>query len=102
MRNVETRGAPVATLPRAQEILGGIEVRLAVNAGLIDGFAGDFDDGIALSPAELNAIKFTVTNHAVSVVGDALSLSGNHRLSRANPRAAPSRRSVRPRAHAPG
>lgn len=32
MRNVETRGAPVATLPRAQEILGGIEVWLAVNA----------------------------------------------------------------------
>lgn len=78
-------GAPLATLPRAQEILGGIEVRLAVNARLIDGFAGDFDDGIALSPAEFNAIKLTVTNNAVSVVGDALSLSGNHGLSRANP-----------------
>lgn len=45
MRNVEKRGAPLPTLPRAQEILGGIEVRLAVNARLIDGFADDFDDG---------------------------------------------------------
>lgn len=41
--------------------------------------------GIALSPAEFTAIKFTVTNNAVSVVDDALSLSGNHGLPRANP-----------------
>lgn len=46
--------------------------------------AGDFDDGIALSPAEFDTNKFTVTDHAV-VVADALSLSGNHGLSRANP-----------------
>lgn len=78
-------GAPLATLPRAQEILGGIEVRLAVNARLIDSFAGDFDDGIALTTAEFNAIKLTVTNNAVAVIDDALSLSGNHGLSRANP-----------------
>lgn len=78
-------GAPLATLPRAQEILGGIEVRLAVNARLIDSFAGDFDDGIALLPAESNAIKLTVTNSAVAVVEDALALAGNHGLSRTNP-----------------
>lgn len=78
-------GAPLATLPRAQEILGGIEVRLAVNARLIDGFAGDIDDGSALSSTEFNAIKLTVTNNAVAVIDDALSLSGNHGLSRANP-----------------
>ena len=43
-------GAPLATLPRAQEILGAIEARLAVNARLIDSFAGDFDDGVRSAP----------------------------------------------------
>jgi alkylation response protein AidB-like acyl-CoA dehydrogenase len=78
-------GAPLATLPRAQEILGGIEARLAVNARLIDSFAGDFDDGFPLSAIESNIIKLTVTNNAVAAVEDALSLTGNHGLSRTNP-----------------
>ncbi|MET4796038.1 alkylation response protein AidB-like acyl-CoA dehydrogenase [Bradyrhizobium japonicum] len=78
-------GAPLATLPRAQEILGAIEARLAVNARLIETFARDFDDGVALSTGESNVIKLTVTNNAVAVVEDALSLTGNHGLSRTNP-----------------
>ena len=72
-------------MPRAQEILGGIEARLAVNARLIDSFAGDFDDGVPLSAAESNVVKLTVTNNAVAAVEDALSLTGNHGLSRTNP-----------------
>ncbi|MFO1109621.1 MAG: acyl-CoA dehydrogenase family protein [Bradyrhizobium sp.] len=78
-------GAPLATLPRAQEILGGIEARLVVNARLINGLACDFDDGAELSAGEPNAIKLTVTNNAVAVVEDALSLAGNHGLARSNP-----------------
>ena len=78
-------GAPLATLPRVQEIVGGIEARLAVNARLIESFAGDFDNGIQLSPSESNIIKLTVTNNAVAVVEDALSLTSNHGLTRANP-----------------
>jgi alkylation response protein AidB-like acyl-CoA dehydrogenase len=78
-------GAPLASLPRAQEILGAIEARLAVNARLIDGFAGDFDDGLLSDMVEANAIKLTVTNNAVAAVEDALSLSSNHGLTRANP-----------------
>jgi alkylation response protein AidB-like acyl-CoA dehydrogenase len=78
-------GAPLATLPRAQEILGGIEARLAVNARLIDSFARDFDDGFPLSAIESNIIKLTVTNNAIAAVEDALSLTGNHGLSRTNP-----------------
>lgn len=78
-------GAPLATLPRVQEIVGGIEARLAVNARLIDSFAGDFDDGVLLSASESNIIKLTATNNAVAVVEDALSLAGNHGLTRANP-----------------
>jgi len=78
-------GAPLATLPRAQETLGTIEARLIVNGRLIESFAGDFDDGVLLSAAESNVIKLTVTNNAVAVVEDALSLTSNHGLARANP-----------------
>ena len=78
-------GSPLATLPRAQEILGAIEARLIVNGRLIESFAADFDDGVPLSAAESNVIKLTMTNNAVAVVEDALSLSSNHGLSRANP-----------------
>jgi alkylation response protein AidB-like acyl-CoA dehydrogenase len=78
-------GAPLATLPRAQEVLGGIEARLAVNARLIDSFAGDFDNGFQLDASESNIIKLTVTNNAAASVEDALSLTSNHGLSRNNP-----------------
>jgi len=78
-------GAPLATLPRAQEVLGAIEARLRVNARLIESFARDFDDGVLLEATESHAIKLTVTNNAVAVVEDALSLSSNHGLSRTNP-----------------
>ena len=78
-------GAALATLPRAQEIVGGIEARLAVNARLIESFAQDFDDGVLLGASESSIIKLTVTNNAIAVVEDALSLTSNHGLTRANP-----------------
>ncbi|MGM4927724.1 acyl-CoA dehydrogenase family protein [Tardiphaga sp. 619_E2_N8_5] len=84
-RTPSSLGAPLATLPRAQEIAGGIEVKLAVNARLLDTFARDIDDGVTLTPVEANILKLTVTNNAVAVVEDALSLTSNHGLTRANP-----------------
>ena len=78
-------GAPLATLPRAQEVLGGIEARLSVNARLIGSIAQDFDDGVGLDAAESGIVKLTVTNNAIAAVQDALSLTSNHGLSRTNP-----------------
>lgn len=78
-------GVPLATLPRAQEVLGGIEARLVVNARLIDSFARDFDEGLERNATEANIVKLTVTNNAIAAVEDALSLTGNHGLTRANP-----------------
>ena len=78
-------GAPLATLPRVQEVVGDIQARLAVNVRLIESFAGDFDDGALLSASESSIIKLTVTNNAIAIVEDALSLTGNHGLTRANP-----------------
>lgn len=84
-RTPASLGAPLATLPRAQDILGAIETRLAVNARLIDSAARDLDDGRAPSANEAGIIKLTVTNNAIAAVEDALSLSSNHGLSRSNP-----------------
>jgi alkylation response protein AidB-like acyl-CoA dehydrogenase len=84
-RTPSSLGAPLATLPRAQEIVGGIEAKLSVNARLLDTFARDIDDGVTLTPVEANILKLTVTNNAVAVVEDALSLTSNHGLTRANP-----------------
>ena len=84
-RTPSNLGASLATLPRVQEVVGGIEARLAVNARLIDSFAGDFDDGVLLSASESNIVKLTVTNNAVEVIEAALSLTSNHGLTRANP-----------------
>lgn len=78
-------GAPLSTLPRAQEIVGGIEAKLAVNARLLNSFASDIDGRVSLSASEGNIVKLTVTNNAVATVEDALSLTSNHGLTRANP-----------------
>lgn len=78
-------GAALATLPRAQEIVGGIEVKLATNARLLETFAADYDSGRAMTLADAYALKMTLTNNAVTAVEDALSLTGNHGLSRTNP-----------------
>jgi alkylation response protein AidB-like acyl-CoA dehydrogenase len=78
-------GVPLSTLPRAQEIVGEIEAKLAVNARLLDSFARDIDDGVALTASEANIVKLTVTNNAIAAVEEALSLTSNHGLSRTNP-----------------
>ncbi|WP_398470493.1 acyl-CoA dehydrogenase family protein [Tardiphaga sp.] len=78
-------GAPLATLPRAQEVLGGIEAKLTVNARLINSLAAEIDSGAHLEAVEANIIKLTVTNNAIAAVEEALSLTSNHGLSRANP-----------------
>ncbi|MDB5500593.1 MAG: acyl-CoA dehydrogenase [Tardiphaga sp.] len=78
-------GAPLSTLSRAQEIVGGIEAKLAVNARVLDTFARDIDDGVALTASEANIVKLTVTNNAIAAVEEALSLTSNHGLARANP-----------------
>jgi alkylation response protein AidB-like acyl-CoA dehydrogenase len=78
-------GAALATLPRAQEIVGGIEVKLTTNTRLLESFAADYDSGRGVSMADAQALKMTLTNNAVAAVEEALSLTGNHGLSRTNP-----------------
>lgn len=84
-RRPASLGAPLATLPRVQEILGGIEVKLTINTRLLETFAAEYDAGSALTMADAQALKLSLTNNAVTAVEDALSLTGNHGLSRTNP-----------------
>lgn len=84
-RKPSNLGASLATLPRVQEMVGKIEVKLVINERLINSVATDHDGGVVVSAAEAHAVKLTVTNNAIAAVETALSLSGNHGLSRANP-----------------
>jgi alkylation response protein AidB-like acyl-CoA dehydrogenase len=84
-RQPSSLGAPLATLPRIQSVVGEIEGWLAVNARLLAGAADEVDRGATIGIGELGLIKRAVTGQAVQAVEAALSLAGNHGLSRANP-----------------
>jgi alkylation response protein AidB-like acyl-CoA dehydrogenase len=78
-------GAPLATLPRAQEAMGRIEALLLANRRLIAGAASDADAGRPPAPQESGLIKTVAAENAIEAVQAALQLAGNHGLSRANP-----------------
>jgi alkylation response protein AidB-like acyl-CoA dehydrogenase len=78
-------GQPLATLPRFQEAIGEIEVLLGVNARLIGSYVADVEAGALPSESEGGLIKLTVTRNAITIIEEALKLSGNHGVSRANP-----------------
>jgi alkylation response protein AidB-like acyl-CoA dehydrogenase len=78
-------GAPLATLPRAQEKVGEIEMLLRANARLIDSVASETDYGSPTNPTESALIKTMAIENAVRAVELAASLAGNHAHARANP-----------------
>jgi len=78
-------GAALATLPRMQEAVGAIEERLAVNAALLEAVAQAMDAGTPQPTGTLNLFKTTIAENAVRAVEQAVTLGGNHALSRENP-----------------
>lgn len=78
-------GKPLSSLPRVQEAVGAIEILLTTNDRLIDGLAADLDAGIARPATDAHIIKSVVTNNAVQALETAMSLTGNHGLTRKNP-----------------
>ena len=84
-RKPASLGAALATLPRAQEILGRIDSLLHSNARLIRSLAREVDEGIAVSAIDSSLVKSVTTNHAIEAVELALTLTSNHGLSRKNP-----------------
>jgi alkylation response protein AidB-like acyl-CoA dehydrogenase len=84
-RKPASLGASLATLGRAQEIVGQIEALLLTSGRLVDSLARDIDAGQAVPQVDSSLIKSVVTNNAVLAVQAALSLSSNHGISRKNP-----------------
>jgi alkylation response protein AidB-like acyl-CoA dehydrogenase len=78
-------GAPIATLPRAQEKVGAIEMLLCANVRLIGSVATETDYGSPTSPNESALIKTMAIENAIRAVELAASLAGNHTHARANP-----------------
>ncbi len=78
-------GKPLSTLPRSQDVVGHIQTLLRVNARLIDSFAADADAGASPDAEDAHVIKSVVTGNVVEAIELALSLTGNHGLTRANP-----------------
>jgi len=94
-------GRPLATVPRLQEALGAIEVRLIASAGLLRDLAEATDTGGPVSLASAGAVKQTVCQNALDVTLATLALCGNHGLSRDNPLERHHRNALYGRMHAP-
>jgi alkylation response protein AidB-like acyl-CoA dehydrogenase len=81
-------GAPLATLPRFQAAVGGIEVLHVTSVRLLDGLAAELDAGGALADraaADAGLIKVVVSRNVVAICEQALALCGNPGLSYAQP-----------------
>lgn len=100
-RTPSNLGAPLATVPRLQAVVGEIESLLLINRALIHEVAQDIDTRGADSSPRPNLVKQVVTENAIKVVDLALSISGNHGLDRANPLERHHRDVLCGRVHAP-
>lgn len=78
-------GAPLATLPRLQEAMGEVAERLTANEWLIAGLAAVTDAGAPPPVVESNMLKVTLAENAIAAVERAVSVGGNHALSRHHP-----------------
>lgn len=88
-RNPSNLKGSLADLPRFQSAIGEIDAWLQTNALLIEQAAAAVDrqatqagTALGIQPA---LIKYTVTQNAIAAVEKALSLLGNHALTRSNP-----------------
>jgi alkylation response protein AidB-like acyl-CoA dehydrogenase len=93
-------GAPLSTVPRIQEGLGDIEVRLATSARLLRSLGEDVD---ASRPVGTDAmtVRHVVIDNAVAVTSLALELAGNPGLNRDFQLERHHRDTITARSHAP-
>ncbi|MGW6399677.1 acyl-CoA dehydrogenase family protein [Streptomyces sp. NPDC055134] len=78
-------GTPLAGLPRFQTAVGEIETALTGAGTLVDALAARVDEGDEQAAIQAGMAKVTGTRAAVTAVEQALALTGNHGLTRANP-----------------
>ncbi|MBP2227946.1 alkylation response protein AidB-like acyl-CoA dehydrogenase [Azospirillum agricola] len=94
-------GASLATVPRLQEALGGIEALLLTNRVLLRSLSVAVDGGTPPTSSDSLLVKYTVTNNAIDAVARALEITGNPGLSRDNPLERHHRDVLCARVHAP-
>ncbi|CAO3360830.1 acyl-CoA dehydrogenase family protein [Azospirillum palustre] len=94
-------GASLATVPRLQEALGGIEALLLTNRILLRSLSAAVDGGTPPSQSDALLVKYTVTDNAIDAVARALEITGNPGLSRDNPLERHHRDVLCARVHAP-
>jgi alkylation response protein AidB-like acyl-CoA dehydrogenase len=100
-RKPSNLGAPLATVPRLQSVIGEIEGLLLINRALIEGAAQKSDVANGDSSSHPLLVKQIVTENAIKIVDLALSISGNHGLDKVNPLERHHRDVLCGRVHAP-
>ena len=93
-------GAPIATVPRIQDGLGDIEVRLATNARLLRSLGEDADAGRPVGMDGMH-VRHVVIDNAVAITSLALDLAGNPGLNRDFQLERHHRDAITARSHAP-
>lgn len=93
-------GAPLSTVPRIQDGIGDIEVRLATNSRLLRSLAEDVDER---RPVGMDGmlVRHVVIENAVAVTSVALELAGNPGLKREFQLERQHRDAITARSHAP-
>jgi len=93
-------GAPLSTVPRIQDGIGDIEVRLATNSRLLRSLAEDVDER---RPVGMDGmlVRHVVIENAVAVTSAALELAGNPGLRREFQLERHHRDAITARSHAP-
>ncbi|MDL2406883.1 acyl-CoA dehydrogenase family protein [Rhizobium calliandrae] len=93
-------GAPIATVPRIQDGLGEIEVRLSTNARLLRSLGEDVDAGRPVGMDGMT-VRHVVIDNAVAVTSLALDIAGNPGLNRDFQLERHHRDAITARSHAP-
>ncbi|HXZ08464.1 MAG TPA: acyl-CoA dehydrogenase family protein [Paraburkholderia sp.] len=94
-------GAPLATVPRLQAVVGEIDTLLLTNRALIDVVAKRVDTSGRPDPLRAQQVKHVVTTNAIKALDLALASTGNHGLHRGNPLERYYRDALCGRVHAP-
>ena len=84
-RRPSNLGAPLATVPRFQELVGQIDALLLTNRYLLAHAIAEEERGVRAGAAEGGLVKHIVTENAIRAVEKAIAATGNHGLSRDNP-----------------
>ncbi len=77
--------APIAMVPNVQRLIGEIELEMMQARSFLYSVAKRYEEDKQCMQAEMAAVKYTVTNAAISIVDKAMRIVGARSLSEKNP-----------------